>query len=419
MLPFALGDRTPPTEENPAFWLLWVLLGMVGLPFFVVATSAPLLQKWFATTGHPAAKDPYFLYGASNLGSMLGLLLYPLWIEWMWDVPAQAIVWTVGYASLIVLVLGVCPLRRRQAPPPVMPAAPPPPVEPPAAMPDTAVTAASTAVTAGRRRALRHLPAAAKTEPAIALRPPAKTLWQTLTWTLLAKNEVRAAPDIDDITIGRRIRWVLLAACPSSLMLGVTTYLTTDIAAVPFFWVIPLALYLLTFILVFARWPVVWTETPHTIVLYLQPCFLLFLVLRLVGQLSPSTFVEFMLHLSAFFWTTLMCHGELAKDRPSARYLTEFYLWMSVGGVLGGLFNALVAPLALPYGIIEYPLAMVLSCFLRPAMTQDISQMSVVGQAVMLGPTVTALYQTRNIDPGSKPARRARSCSIWCCSPWA
>src|SRR4051794_9503581 len=93
VLPFALGERTPPTVDNPIFWLLWVLLGMVGLPFFVVATSAPLLQKWFATTGHPASKDPYFLYGASNLGSMLGLLLYPALIEPAWDVPAQAIVW--------------------------------------------------------------------------------------------------------------------------------------------------------------------------------------------------------------------------------------------------------------------------------------------------------------------------------------
>src|SRR5882724_5882509 len=106
MLPFSLGDWKPPTEENPVFQLLWLLLGVVGLPFFIVATSAPLLQKWFATTGHRAAKDPYFLYGASNLGSMLGLLLYPALFEYQWDLETQAIVWAVGYALLIVLVAG-------------------------------------------------------------------------------------------------------------------------------------------------------------------------------------------------------------------------------------------------------------------------------------------------------------------------
>src|SRR5205807_5638278 len=114
---------------------------------------------------------------------------------------------------------------------------------------------------------------------------------------LLAKDEKAVVPDTGSITLGRRLRWILLAAAPSSLMLGVTTYLTTDIAAVPFLWVIPLALYLMTFILVFARWPVVWTETPHTIMLYLQPCFLLFLVLRMVAHLQISWLsAEFILH---------------------------------------------------------------------------------------------------------------------------
>src|SRR5438552_17932418 len=97
VLPFTLGAWTPPTESNPVFSVLWLLLGMVGLPFFVVSTSAPLLQRWFGMTGHPAAKDPYFLYGASNLGSMIGLLAYPALMEPMFDVPTQAWVWTAGY----------------------------------------------------------------------------------------------------------------------------------------------------------------------------------------------------------------------------------------------------------------------------------------------------------------------------------
>ncbi len=134
----------------------------------------------------------------------------------------------------------------------------------------------------------------------------------------------------------------------------------------------------------------VWTRTPHTVVLYLQPVFLLFLVLRLfLPSLNwpwffpPNTVCEFTLHLVAFFMTALMCHGELARDRPGTGYLTEFFLWMSVGGVLGGLFNALFAPVALrygmSYGLIEYPAAMVVAGLIRPYMTQDITQAQHLG----------------------------------------
>ena len=113
VLPFSMGAWSPPDDSNPIFSVLWLLLGMVGLPFFVVATSAPLLQKWFADTGHPAGKDPYFLYGASNLGSMLALLLYPLAVEPMFAVEQQAVVWTVGYIVLAVLVGGCMMLVSR------------------------------------------------------------------------------------------------------------------------------------------------------------------------------------------------------------------------------------------------------------------------------------------------------------------
>jgi SAM-dependent methyltransferase len=388
-LPFAMGDWDPSTEETvtiagttfdvpglTVYRVLWVLLGMVGLPFFVVATSAPLLQKWFGSTGHPAAKDPYFLYGASNLGSMLGLLLYPTLIEPIWDVNEQTIVWLVGYVLLLALVIGCALLVWRvPAPAPVELAANALPLAPEAPAPILAPVAASTAVTAGRRRGVRASSTlAAKDKPHSVANPPPQTFWNRLGWTLLAKGETKTGHDADAITFGRRLRWVLLAAVPVSLMLGSTTYLTTDIAAAPFIWVMPLELYLLTFILAFARWPLVWTGTPHTIVLYLQPMLLLFLVLRMVSHLTVPTWGEFALHLAAFFSTTLMCHGELAKDRPSVRHLTEFYLWMAIGGVLGGVFNALIAPLALPYGIVEYPLAMVVACLLRPYMAQDVSE---------------------------------------------
>ena len=130
-------------------------------------------------------------------------------------------------------------------------------------------------------------------------------------------------------------------------MLGVTTYMTTDIAAVAFFWIVPLMLYLLTFILVFARWPVIWVGAPHSVIMFIQPCAILLLVLKMTTSHSfqqYDTLITFCLHLLAFFTTALMCHGELAKDRPSARHLTEFFFWMSLGGVLGGIFPTRLFP---------------------------------------------------------------------------
>src|SRR5262249_19797542 len=133
----------------------------------------------------------------------------------------------------------------------------------------------------------------------------------------------RASAASDAPTVGRRLRWIALAAAPSSLMLGVTTYVTTDIAAIPLFWVIPLALYLLTFILVFLRWPTVWTQTPHTVVLYIQPFLAVLLLLIVVMGLSVPAWMIFALHILVFFVTALLCHGQLAKDRPGPQYLTE------------------------------------------------------------------------------------------------
>jgi hypothetical protein len=403
VLPFSLGDWEPPTDSNPIFSLMGKLAIMVGLPFFMVSTTAPLLQKWFHHTGHQAAKDPYFLYGASNFGSMLGLALYPTVLEpWLQlqasqDSPTwktQVMVWTIGYAIFVGLVIG-CAIavwmaisNKIETPEPTPE---PTPAPAPAVEQATAVTASAPVGLTKRKARLETAPATAPvtptaTEPNNIPPPPWEGLhpfWALIVWwyshgeyhlltTALRAEHVAAQPPQDHITWLRRIRWIGLAAVPSSLMLGVTTYMTTDIAAVAFFWIIPLALYLFTFILVFSRWPTVWTGTPHTVVMFLQPMVLLLLVLKMIGNLSLSNFsaswstvIEFMLHLAAFFFTTLMCHGELAKDRPSTKHLTEFYFWMSLGGVLGGLFNALFSPIVFQYGIWEYWIAMAFACLLR------------------------------------------------------
>jgi hypothetical protein len=389
--PFNISNWIPPLGANPIPSTLLLLTVVVGLPFFVVATSAPLLQKWFVYTGHPSARDPYFLYGASNLGSMLALLAYPSVVEPFtglfrenFDPTAQNWIWTIGYGVLVVLFLGAAGLvwtgmgkglhLVHETPAPT----PEPKPEPAPVKPQEAVTATPPAPKPaqqfkkgppGKHGKKGHKGGGVKTgvKTGVTAKPgivskPAPTL-------------APAAPThrfADAVTPMRRLRWVLLAAVPTSLMLGVTNYISTDISAIAMFWIIPLALYLLTFILVFMRWPVQWTGQPHKIVLYAQPIILGLLVVSVTayaGQQTRYPIHLILMQLLGFFATTLMCHGELARDRPSTKHLTEFYLWMSVGGALGGVFNALFAPLFFP-GVWEYPIAIAVSGLLRPQMVQ-------------------------------------------------
>jgi SAM-dependent methyltransferase/FtsH-binding integral membrane protein len=280
-------------QTQPLGWLLWRLLALVGLPFLMLATGGPLLQKWFSQTTHRDARDPYFLYSASNVGSLLALLGYPLLLEPLLRLRQQSLLWAASYAALLLLLLACAVVRWRAE-------------------------------------------RSAQTVHAVA---------------------IEAAPPL---TLKRRLSWVALSFVPSSLMLGVTTYLTSDISPIPLFWVVPLALYLLTFILAFARKQLLSLPRLSKYLLLLG-FILLFLILA--GLRHPIWLLVF-LHLDFFFLTALIGHTRLAQDRPPAAQLTEFYLWLSVGGVLGGIFNSLLAPLLFST-IVEYPLAVVLALMLR------------------------------------------------------
>lgn len=284
----------PPADGTPVLWLLGVLSVSVGLPFFVVATSGPLLQRWFAQTSHPRASDPYFLYAASNAGSLLGLLCYPLLLEPWLPLAEQSRLWTGGYLLLLLLTAGC---------------------------------AAILLLSGKRQQGLTS------SESSLARRA-SKVAW----------------------------RWLLLAFVPSSLLLSVTTYLTTDIAAVPLLWVAPLSLYLLTFILAFNRWP----PLPFHFLARWSPLLMLILAVLLLTEATDPVWAVLPLHLLGLFWIGLVCHGQLARERPPARELTAFYLWIALGGVLGGVFNALLAPLIFDR-LVEYPLVLVLACLLLPS----------------------------------------------------
>ncbi|HJP84145.1 MAG TPA: fused MFS/spermidine synthase [Fimbriimonadaceae bacterium] len=275
--------------ENSPWQVLLVLLGMVGAPFFALSAGAPIIQGWFATTRDPHAKDPYFLYSASNLGSMIALLAYPFLLEPALPLTDQAHIWQFGLFGLIALMAGC-------------------------------------AVWVGKQN------------PQVEERPEK----ETLTWP-------------------RRLTWVALAAVPSSLLLGVTNYMTTNVAPMPLLWIVPLAIYLATFIVAFAK-----RKMPSSkLWARILPLVVTPLALVMILEATEPMFLLLAIHLLAFTMAALMCHSRLAETRPPAGNLTEFYLWLSVGGAVGGLFNALLAPYLFST-LAEYPIALVAACLLRP-----------------------------------------------------
>ena len=298
----------PHAGTPPAAWLLGLLSVSVGAPFFAVSATAPLIQRWFARTGHPHAHDPYFLYSASNLGSVLALLAFPFVLEPTLSSQAQSFVWSIGFGVLAVCIIacGVLVWRRTDA--------------------------------------VDSTP-----WPKVTSRPN----WR------------------------QRATWMVYAAVPSALLLGVTAHISTDIAAAPLLWVMPLTLYLLTFAIAFARRPLI----PHWVAVRAMPLALMALVALFAWREPIGVFLP--LHLLVFFVIALMCHGELVRRRPGVESLTEFYLFLSLGGVIGGAFIALCVPV-LFNTVFEYPLSLILAAALLPSASPRANWGDVILALVML-----------------------------------
>jgi hypothetical protein len=346
-----LAGRTPPATGSPVVWLISTLLLLLGPTLFLLSATSPLIQAWFRHTGHERAADPYFLYAPSNLGSMIAVLGYPFLIEPFFTLQQQRTGWAIGYVvfGLVIISCGTLIWRARRE----LPAA----ADEPVALPE-------------------------ETDPEVD--DPATDSEETgLSPTSGARM---GAP-----TAGDRVWWVLLAMVPSSLVLGATTYISTDVAAFPLLWVIPLSLYLLSFVLVFAKrqripMPVSWTAQLIIIAVWMSTYFL---------RYATPAWWRFALQLGLLFATAMVCHGELVRRRPAARYITQFYLLLALGGALGAAFNAVIAP-ALFNDVIEYPLAIMVACLLRPVfldlrltrfglVLEGIIVAMVVGAAVAVG----------------------------------
>ena len=283
--------------ERPAMSVLLIAATSIGLPFFTVATSGPLLQRWFSQTTHRDASDPYFLYAASNAGSLVGLALYPCFLEPEFATDRQSLIWSAGYAIFLVFTL-ICGL---------------------------------------------------------------------LAYRWRAPNPTPGTADIKTITSGReKLLWAALAFVPASLLYAFTAQLSTDFPPIPLLWVIPLGLYLVTFIAAFSA-PMEWLRRSGKL---LPSMIVAGMVIFLIGfGIRPGGWVAMgLVKLFCFVVIALGFHTELAHRRPARQQLTEYYLWISAGGILGGLLNAFIAPVVFS-DFWEYPLTLLIAAALLPAIS--------------------------------------------------
>ena len=292
MLPHALSSTQVDTA-HPELAVLQLLVGMAAVPFFVLSTNSSLTQRWFSVASLRGSGDPFWLYAASNVGSLVALVSYPFLVEPSLGVRAQLHYWAIGYVAFAL------------------------------------ITVATMYVAYRRMHSSAYLTAADNAAPADIATQPA-------------------------VTTRRRMSWVARSAIASSLLLSITMEISTDVIAAPLFWVLPLALYLLSFVVAFSSHRPRRAAVSYATLLGIALC----LVLVIVPTVLPLWFALLVL-LATLFAGALLCHGDLADDRPSASDLTSFYLWISVGGAIGGIANSLVAPLIFS-SIAEYPITLLL-----------------------------------------------------------
>jgi SAM-dependent methyltransferase len=303
-LPIVTSARWKPTgAEDPTWWILGLLLGTIGLPYFLLSTTGPLVQSWVART--PWGAQVYRYFSLSNLASLLSLLSYPVLIEPRSSLLQQAHGWSWGYGAFVALCSG-------------------------------------TTLYVARRWADVPLPQATGGAAAAAVAP---------------EKPPRAAD---------YLLWLALPALGSWLLLAVTNHITQNVAAVPFLWVLPLSLYLLTFVLCFEsdRW------YRRGVFLPLTAAMLLLCAFGLQADIGANVKTALPIYAAGLFALCMFLHGEMARLRPGPRYLTRFYLMLSLGGALGGVTVGLVAPHVLP-AYYELGIGLVLTALVAAAVLRN------------------------------------------------
>ncbi|MFZ5523637.1 MAG: fused MFS/spermidine synthase [Pseudomonadota bacterium] len=282
----------PAGNEDPLWRILGLLLATIGLPYFMLSTTAPLIQSWFARehADPKTAQRVYRFFALSNLGAILGLLAYPFAIEMWVSTRTQAIGWSIGYALFALLCIGSAWRARR--------------------LTDSA-------------------------DPSEVPKP----LFDALPVQPPGSRESSGVPIEKDYLL-----WFILAALASMMLLAVTNHITQNVASIPFMWVLPLTLYLITFVLCFEGRG----GRGFYVRKYWLPPTLIAICLMAWGITAKYGFLEIdiaiPLYCAGLFLVCMFCHGELAAAKPAARYLTRFYLILSLGGAAGGMFVGLLAP---------------------------------------------------------------------------
>lgn len=303
-MPILAGEQWKPMgEEDPVFRILGLLAATIGLPYFMLSTTGPLIQSWFAReqTSPAVAQKAYRLFALSNFGSLMGLLAYPFAIETWVTTKTQAMVWSGFYAVFVLITIAVAVRAARSSP--------------------SVYTVSSLDRDAASAKDDAH-----PTTP----------------------------PKLVDIAL-----WFSLAALATMILLAVSSHITQNIASIPFLWVLPLSLYLLTFVIAFEgrRGKGWYLRNNMMLPAMVLAAFMAWGLVTDDGILAIDYAIP--LYLAGMFLVCLFCHGELAHAKPQARYLTRFYFMIALGGAAGGLFVSTIAPRVFPF-YWELPLALLL-----------------------------------------------------------
>jgi hypothetical protein len=328
ILPITAGEWLKPNDAfNPFGKILFLLVLTIGLPYFLLSTTGPLIQAWAARFQENADSKVYRLYAVSNLFSMIALISYPFVIEPLSNARWQSLAWSLLYAGFVASIVLCAWLATRQGP----------------GHPSLIDTQADTLSALGDNA-----------------QGPRNS---SLTHSTGTRDWLRAAPKASE-----QLLWLAASALGSVLLLSITNHLTQNVASIPFLWVLPLSIYLASFILTFDGKG--WYQRAWFVPL---ACLLVALMMgglryRLGSDLLPETGILHLsqavpLYLVGLFVLCMVCHGELVARKPSAKFLTRFYLMVSLGGALGGVVVALVAPLVFN-SYYELPLALLLLAFL-------------------------------------------------------